>query len=371
MLLAGLKWGQAFQTSIAVPERCWQVVAWRLGKTLEEGPAVRKYSSWSLMLLLCGLVGKSGKLAEAASREDPPAKTVITNSIGMKLVLIPAGEFKMGNGRAPEEEIDFFKRYGNQDKPERFNDEYPCHRVRITRPFFLGAHEVTVKDFGRFVRDAGYLTDAEKGEVKGAWSFLPEKGRAVFDVRGSWRNTGFPQADEHPVVNVSYNDALAFCAWLSRKEGATYRLPTEAEWEYACRAGTSTRYSCGDDPETLANVANVSDATAKKRFPAWRSISSSDGYAFTAPAGRFRPNAFGLYDVHGNVWEWCADWYDSHYYAQSPADDPPGPAAGAVRVLRGGAWSDAAWVVRSSFRGHVGPTTRASAFIGFRAARSR
>ena len=110
------------------------------------------------------------------------------------------------------------------------------------------------------------------------------------------------------MVCVSWNDAVAFCKWLSRKEGKTYRLPTEAEWEYACRAGTTTRYWSGDDPETLAKVGNVADATAKAKFANWKyTIKASDGYVFTATVGQFTPNAFGLYDMHGNAWQWCAD----------------------------------------------------------------
>ena len=131
------------------------------------------------------------------------------------------------------------------------------------------------------------------------------------------------------MVNVSWNDAVAFCKWLSRKEGKSYRLPTEAEWEYACRAGTTTRYHSGDDPETLAKVANVADATAKAKFPAWKwTIKASDGYVFTAPVGQFKPNAFGLYDMHGNARQWCADWYGGDYYGKSPVDDPNRPRHG-------------------------------------------
>ena len=128
---------------------------------------------------------------------------------------------------------------------------------------------------------------------------------------------------------MSWNDAVAFCKWLSKKEGKTYRLPTEAEWEYACRAGTTTRYYSGDDPETLAKVGNVADATFKAKFPDWKcTIKASDGYVFTAPVGKFKPNAFGLYDMHGNAWQWCADWYGEEYYAKSPVDDPTGPDSG-------------------------------------------
>ncbi len=140
------------------------------------------------------------------------------------------------------------------------------------------------------------------------------------------------------MVNVSWNDAVAFCKWLSRKEGKTYRLPTEAEWEYACRAGTTTRYYSGDDPETLAKVANVADATVKAKFPDWKwTIKASDGYVFTAPVGQFKPNAFGLYDMHGNVWQWCAGLGRLRAITtKSPTDDPTGPATGSYRVARGG-----------------------------------
>ena len=162
---------------------------------------------------------------------------------------------------------------------------------------------------------------------------------------------GFEQTDEHPVVNVSWNDAVAFCKWLNRKEGKTYRLPTEAEWEYACRAGTTTRYYSGDDPETLAKVGNVADAALKAKFPDWQyTIKANDGYVFTAPVGKFTPNAFGLYDMHGNAWQWCTDWYGAEYYARSPIDDPTGPDSGAVHVLRGGSWFVRPFFSRSATR---------------------
>jgi formylglycine-generating enzyme required for sulfatase activity len=181
---------------------------------------------------------------------------------------------------------------------------------------------------------------------------------------------GFEQSDEHPVVCVSWNDAVAFCGWLSRKEGKGYRLPTEAEWEYACRAGTTTRYHSGDDPETLAQVGNVADATAKAKFADWTgAIADSDGYVFTAPVGRFRPNAFGLYDMHGNAWEWCADRYGEKYYAASPSDDPTGPDSGTGRVLRGGSWVVRPNFARSAVRNWSWPDDRINNF-GFRLART-
>ena len=140
----------------------------------------------------------------------------------------------------------------------------------------------------------------------------------------SWRSTGFAQSDDHPVVNVSWNDAMEFCRWLSRNEGRTYHLPTEAEWEYACRAGTTTLYSHGNDSEGSARVGNVADVAFKAQYPELKGlIQASDGYAYTSPAGSFVPNPFGLYDMHGNVWEWCADRYDAEYYAKSPAEIQP------------------------------------------------
>jgi sulfatase modifying factor 1 len=126
------------------------------------------------------------------------------------------------------------------------------------------------------------------------------------------------------VVNVSWNDAVAFAKWLSQKEGKTYRLPTEAEWEYACRAGTTTRYFCGDDAEGLAEVGNVADGTAKAKHPDWTTIAAQDGFVYTSPVGHYRPNAWGLYDMHGNVLEWCWDCYGSDFYEGSRVDDPAG-----------------------------------------------
>jgi formylglycine-generating enzyme required for sulfatase activity len=186
----------------------------------------------------------------------------------------------------------------------------------------------------------------------------------------TWRNPGFTQSDDHPVVNVGWNDAVAFCQWLSGKEGHTYRLPTEAQWEYACRAGTTRRYYNGDDPERLAQVGNVADATMKAKFPGYRyAISSEDAYVFTAPVGRFRANAFGIYDMHGNVWEWCADWYADGYYGVSPAEDPGGPDSGELRVLRGGSWFLGPYVIQSAFRDTLTPDSR-HIRGGFRVART-
>ena len=328
-----------------------------------------------------------GSLAVGCSRSQesktPGEKKQITNSIGMKLTLIPAGEFMMGSGESAEETAAFFKKnYGMKYlAAEDFNDEHPQHRVRITKPFYLGTYHVTRGQFRQFVKDTGYKTDAEKRENPGAWGWNPEKKTFDSDKDCSWRNAGFQQTDKHPVVNVSWNDAMAFCKWLSAKEGKTYRLPTEAEWEYACRAGTTTRYYNGDDPETLAKVGNVADATAKAEFPAWAwTIKASDGYLFTSPMGSFRPNAFGLYDMHGNAWQWCSDWYaGAYYFAKSPADDPTGrdPAQddgwcriGGAVVIRGGAWISGPHDARSAKRGRESPDYKGDD-TGLRVARTQ
>ncbi len=284
--------------------------------------------------------------------KEPPKKLVadLGGGVKMELVLIPAGEFKMGSSESAEATAAFFNKTYGEDlvNADWFTDQHPQHRVRITKPFYLGTYHVTRGQFRQFVTDTGYKTDAEKGERPGALGWDPDEKKFGFNEKYSWRNAGFEQTDEHPVVNVSWNDAVAFCKWLSKKESKTYRLPTEAEWEYACRAGTTTRYSSGDNPETLAKL----------------------GYVFTAPVGKFKPNAFGLYDMHGNAWQWCADWYGGVYYAKSPIDDPTGPDSGNVRVLRGGIWDFRPYGSRSADRAGEGPFIR-YLFTGFRVARTQ
>jgi formylglycine-generating enzyme required for sulfatase activity len=296
-------------------------------------------------------------IAGSAFGEEPrqPQKEIAVDlggNVNLKMVLIPAGAFTMGSRESAEDTAAFFNKLDGVDhlKAAFLQREHPQHRVRITKPFYLGIYHVTRGQFRQFVNDTAYKTAAEKGEKPGGYGWDGDK-KIGFNEKYSWRNAGFEQTDEHPVVNVSWNDAVAFCKWLSRKEGETYRLPTEAEWEYACRAGTTTRYYSGDDPETLAKVGNVADATAKKKFPHWKyTIKGSDGYVFTSPVGSFKPNAFGLYDMHGNASQWCADWYGADYYAASPANDPTGPDSGHYHVLRGGSWFTGPSSARSAER---------------------
>jgi formylglycine-generating enzyme required for sulfatase activity len=229
----------------------------------------------------------------------------------------------------------------------------PQHRVRITRPFYIGTTEVTRGQFRQFVEAADYRTEAERN-----------------GSNGTWRNPGFEQTDEHPAVHVSWNDAVAFCRWLSHKEGETYRLPTEAEWEYACRAGTTTRYSSGEALDGLAAVGNIADETFRRgqRSSGQGAITASDGFVHTAPVGRYSPNAWGLFDMHGNVCEWCSDKFEKDYYHRSPVDDPPGPAGAEHRVIRGGSFLDHPDKVRSAYRIGSHPEDGAR-FMGFRPVR--
>jgi formylglycine-generating enzyme required for sulfatase activity len=223
----------------------------------------------------------------------------------MKLVLVPAGEFLMGS---PDTD------------PSAKEIEKPRHRVRISRPFYLGAHEVTVAEFRAFVAATGYRTEAEaSGEGGSIYNNKIKDFEHVSEL--NWRNPGIAhtQRDDEPVVQVSWNDAQAFCQWLSGKDRRAYRLPTEAEWEYACRGGTTTRWFTGDDPAALDQAAWIRDTTH--------------------PVAGKKPNDFGLYDMHGNVWEWCQDRFGP--YPAEPVVDPAGALTGRARILRGGACSRA------------------------------
>ena len=300
-----------------------------------------------------------------------------SNSLGMQFVKVPAGEFMMGSD---EPTVALAQAY--PELPEaRFNklqDEAPVHRVRITRPFWMGKHELTVGQFRRFVEASGYKPQSE-ADGTGGYGYRAGYDPATSlrgdafegrDTRYSWRNPGFAQGDDHPVVNVTWNDAQALAAWLTKTEGRRYRLPTEAEWEYACRAGTRTRYHSGDDPASLQRVANVFDTDSAVHWPRWRAMAlkGSDGFAFTAPVGSFAPNPWGLHDMHGNVWEWVSDWHGDDYYAQSPLDDPQGPPSGDVRVRRGGSWHTWAFYARAAYRNWNDSNTRYT-LVGIRLVR--
>ena len=234
-----------------------------------------------------------------APRDNLESRGIMTldlgNAITMKLILIPAGKFLMGDGK----------------------DQY---EVVISKPFYMGVTEVTQAQYEA--------------------------------VMGMGTNPSNFKGATNPVETVSWNDATAFCKKLSEKTRQAFRLPTEAEWEYACRAGTKTRYSFGDSDSVLGDYA-------------WVGI-NSDGK--THPVGQKKPNAWGLYDMHGNVYEWCADWFGS--YSGGASTDPQGAASGKLRVLRGGAWRGIDPLSRRcAFRGRNDPAGRQDVH-GFRCART-
>jgi formylglycine-generating enzyme required for sulfatase activity len=265
----------------------------------------------------------------------------IANSIGMKLVLVPPGEFLMGSSQelvAEELKAHDADRWYEQHLP----GEGPQHPVRITRPFWLGATDVTQEEYQR-------VTGANPSEFSAT-------GRHKDQVRGQ-------DTKQFPVEHVSWNDAVDFCRKLSelpeeKASGRTYCLPSKAQWEYACRAGNTGRWCFSAEPDPLP--AAVEEKTLREY--AWF---GGNARGATHPAGRKRANAWGLLDMYGNVWQWCQDRYDARYYANSPADDATGPAAGSDRVDRGGGWFDAAGHCRSACRDHCGPATR-DGNLGFR-----
>ena len=281
----------------------------------------------------------------------------------MTLALVPAGEFRMGAA-------------DGDDLAEEH--ERPQHRVRVRRAYYLGVHEVTLGQFRAFVRATGHKTAAETDGQGASGYDAATRGFVYNSGKYSWQDPGYPQDDSHPVVNVTWHDARAFCDWLSRKEGRTYRLPSEAEWEYACRAGTTTRFTAGDAVSDLKGAANLCDqslarrwdaATVKKygldpkviKFQPW-----DDGFAFTAPVGAYNPNAWGIHDMLGNAGEFCGDSYQADYYRHSPEEDPAGPREKTKgHVVRGGTFLNGPGLVRATSRVEC-PELYRNYVIGFR-----
>ena len=335
--------------------------------------AARWFGAVLLPLLLGACAGAGGGAGGGgvSAPAAPPVNTLV-NTLGMAFVRLPAGEFWMGH----QEPVASWAQDLPQYPPKRFtdlSDEAPVHRVRITRDFYLGQHEVTVGQFRRFLERSGHVPESV-ADGTGGYGYNPAYDPATsasgdaFEGRHprySWAHVGFVQDDSHPVLNVTWNDAVAMARWLSRAEGRRYRLPTEAEWEYACRAGSQTRYPNGRDPQRLTEIANTFDSSAAADWPQWSNFAlrGSDGFAFTAPVGQFAPNAWGLHDMLGNAWEWVSDHHGDDYHAQAasaplPAVDPQGPATGHVRVRRGGSWHSWALYARCSYRNWNAPSTR-------------
>jgi formylglycine-generating enzyme required for sulfatase activity len=289
----------------------------------------------AMLLLGLGIAVDSpsvGQEKKAANR----VSVDLGGGVSLKLVRIPAGRFTMGS---PKSDVDFIRRkYGEffNDLPDKITAAEQLHEVAITRPFFMGVYEVTQAEY-------------EKVMGKNPSAFAPA-GAAKKQVAGE-------DTAQFPVEMVSWDEAMAFCRALGKRFKKDFDLPTEAEWEYACRAGTATTFCYGNAiSPRLANVGGTygeaPEGTELRR---------------TTRVGSYKPNAFGLYDMHGNVQEWCKDWYAKDYYAKSPPRDPRGPDEGddGKRVLRGGEWNASPLGARSAARNGRRPDERFH-FIGFR-----
>jgi sulfatase modifying factor 1 len=289
-------------------------------------------------------------VVDPKTQSSPTAKNLtlrLRSGLTFECLRIEPGRFMMG---APDSDKDA----NPEDKPQR--------EVRIEHAFYIGRTTVTFGQFQEFVLDTGYRTDAEKDrrpQYRGGHGFNVNRNRFEgWFPQYTWRNPGWPQTkdvdQDHPVGNVSWNDATKFCEWLSKQSGKQVRLPTEAEWEYACRAGTTTRFFTGDDAASLKGYANVPDEALRKKLgqradaKVW--FPFDDGYPFTAPVARFKPNPWGLYDKMGNVFQWCAG---------EISGDPP------KRVLRGGSYNTTLSTCRCAARGFGKPWSRYS-YTGFR-----
>lgn len=276
------------------------------------------------------------------------------NGQGPVMVVIPAGSFSMGS---PESE------------DGRISNESPVHRVSFGRGYALGQTEITVAQFRRFVELTGYRTDAERN---GDTMIYDEESGRLTRARATWRENYSAQRaeDNEPVIHVSWNDASNYAQWLSEMTGRRYRLPTEAEFEYASRAGSQTVYWWGDgQPDSvLENLTGDRDISRSRRR--WNDAFEDyeDGYWGPSPVASFQANPFGLYDINGNVKEWVQDcWHDT--YVRAPTDGSAWVNQGcASRVVRGADWTSTPNMARSAFRITAGPDTR-GARVGFRIAR--
>ncbi|MCG8330556.1 MAG: formylglycine-generating enzyme family protein [Chitinophagales bacterium] len=292
---------------------------------------------------------------------------------------------KIGRTAIPLEDMIFVKGGTFQMGSENNTNEKPVHTVTVGS-FFIGRFEVTIKTFNEFINESNYKTDAEKGNG----SYIYTSGSWVKRKDINWRHNALgelrpSEAFDYPVIHVSWNDAVAYCNWLSKRHGYQpvykvngdsvtadwtangYRLPTEAEWEFAARSRDSNDKWAGTSSKAdISSYVNFCDVDC---VFSWRSESLKDGYPYASPVGKFLANSIGLHDMSGNVWEWCWDRYDRHYYQSSPEDNPTGPIKGSTRVLRGGSWHDSPDNLFCTMRINYGQEVR-NGVIGFRLARN-
>ncbi|MEJ1355932.1 MAG: formylglycine-generating enzyme family protein [Candidatus Sedimenticola sp. (ex Thyasira tokunagai)] len=317
----------------------------------------RTPGSWAGRLCALSIISLAtiGTTVPAATPLHSSTKSPTDNPAGYEpeMVLIPAGSSRVGSNSGA-------------------NNEKPVHRVTLPA-FEISKHEITRGQFAAFVAETGHITDAEKnsGGREGCYAY---RGRSNFGwTRGmDWRFPGYDQDDNHPVVCVSHNDAIAYTEWLSNKTGKHYRLPSESQWEYVARAGSTDKYSFGNDEEELCLHSNSADTTLKERLPGWdwEAIACKDGTVYTAPVGSYLVNPYGLHDMHGNVWEWAGDcWHDT--YEGAPRDGTA-RLTGNCRhhVVRGGAWDSDKSQLRPTSRSWMAVTAR-SYGLGFRVLRER
>lgn len=267
------------------------------------------------------------------------------------LVVVPPGRFSMGSPAAEQ---------------GRSNDEDPPHDVTIAYPLAVMEAEVTRGQFAAFVKETAYAA--------AGGCYLWNGTMVELDPKGDWQSPGFEQTDLHPVVCINWNDAQAYAQWLSKRTGQSYRLPSEAEWEYVARAGTQTRFWFGDKDEDLCAHENGFDRSAqaglKDAAKRLTIAECSDNYVFTAPVKSFKPNAFGLYDVHGNAWEWAQDcWHDDYKGAPNDGRAWESDCGDDRRVVRGGGWINYPQIARSAYRVRYIPGGR-DYDAGFRVART-
>jgi formylglycine-generating enzyme required for sulfatase activity/serine/threonine protein kinase len=269
-----------------------------------------------------------------------------------EMVVIPEGSFRMGS--SPNEQ-------------GQSSAEGPVHQVAISL-FAIGKYEITIRQFEHFVLDTGYRTDAENN-TGGNDGCHTQDASADFtwSTRSNYRNTGWDQTPDLPVVCISWYDARAYVNWLAHLTGRQYRLPSEAELEYVNRAGERGRFPWGNSEQLACGTANGADQDAKKQFATWAALPCSDGYVFTSPAGSFRGNALGLHDLSGNVWEWSEDcWHEN--YGGAPTDGSAWSSGDCSRrALRGGSFRDASAGLRSAYR-KMAPSLYRGGDTGFRVA---
>jgi formylglycine-generating enzyme required for sulfatase activity/serine/threonine protein kinase len=294
------------------------------------------------------LPGLSGKGYPGQIETDP-----IT---GMEFVWVPKVCFQMGQTEAEKQYL--LKEVGEKKYKKLFERELPRHEI-CNDGFWMAKTEVTRGQFKQFIKETAYRTDAE--EEGSAWVFDKDADFPWIELPGfNWEITGFSQDDSHPVVCVSWNDVREFIKWLNNKSGRKFVLPTEAQWEYAARGGTDFMRFWGANDAEACKYANVADKDN------WiTSFPCSDGYEYTSPVGKYKPNPFGLYDMLGNVWEWCEDVYDKNAYSKHDRNNPVVTAGSFYRVFRGGSWNNNSGIVRAARRGRGYANYRDSG-VGFR-----